>query len=496
MGSCFCKPRRAIVWAAMVGFGSWAGICRGSPLVPYMGPTGGPGVTYGVPQSASPGMMSIGGGTSVGRYDTFNLTGTYLGTRALRWDAGGAVVSMGTLGTATNGRTDESVGSVTPTGQLIGWAEKYSGAGVDLGPRVVRWDAAGGVTAELPAPFVLPSGYASAMSTRANAAGVVVGTTAKFIGSTSVGSRPVRWAADGTATVLGDLGTSSSGYTEGTATGINNAGTIVGNAVSHVQNPNGSFRAVRWSAGSTTPVELGNLGTDASGITDVRTGDINASGIAIGSALRYVGNTSRGRRAVIWLPGQTAAMELGNFGTGTDSLYGADYTESGVVGISDAGEMVGWCRKYGVSDPPTSNNYVNVATAWDATGAVHELQALTTLTGSFRHSGAADVNESGIVVGQAFDPYSRVSRAVYWNPDGTVVDLNSLIDPSGSGPWELTTAETISDDGWITGQAVYRPNGPFSTGNLVEYTLQLPEPTGVAGIGMVVVVLMKRRRGA
>jgi hypothetical protein len=105
-------------------------ICQATPPVPYMGPTVGPGVSYGIPLGSSPEIHSIGGGTFLGSFGTFSAsTGISAGTRDLLWDVNGSVIPLQTLGTSTTGHTNEWVGTITSTEQLIGWAEKYSSAG-------------------------------------------------------------------------------------------------------------------------------------------------------------------------------------------------------------------------------------------------------------------------------------------------------------------------------------------------------------------------------
>jgi len=472
-----------------------AGICRADPAVLYAGPTVGPNVFYSIPFSVSPQISSLGGGTSIGRfYVNAGSAGTNVGSRVLLWDTNGSVTTMQPLSTTPAGYSDAWLTNVTSTGQIIGYAEKYASDGTDLGQRAVRWNASGALVAELPSPFTLSSGYALNNANSANSSGVVVGLTQKYSGSTSIGTRPVMWAANGTPTVLGDLGVNSTGYTEGYATGINDAGTIVGDVVNPARGLSGSFSAVRWAAGSTTPVELGNLGTDPNGAADVRATGINAAGVTFGSAYKFVGGQSRGQRAVAWLPGQTAALELANLGTGTDTLYGPDYTESRVVAINKTSEMVGFTRKYVASVPGTGFNYIDVATAWDTTDAVRELSSLSSIFPSYIYSGANDVNSSGIVVGVAHTSaaLSSINRAVYWNPDGSIVDLTSLLGPSS--PWDLRTADSISDDGWITGQGTYWPNNRQGFGYYMEYALQLPEPMALATILPPALLLLNRRR--
>jgi hypothetical protein len=58
---------------------------------------------------------------------------------------------------------------------------------------------------------------------------------------------------------------------------------------------------VRWDASGTAATELGNLGTDSSGITATGAIAMNAAGIAVGSANDYdFTGTFLGQRAVAW----------------------------------------------------------------------------------------------------------------------------------------------------------------------------------------------------
>ncbi|MCC7203842.1 MAG: hypothetical protein IT441_02090, partial [Phycisphaeraceae bacterium] len=49
-------------------------------------------------------------------------------------------------------------------------------------------------------------------------------------------------------------------------------------------------------------------------------------------------------------------------------------------------------------------------------------------------------------------------RAVVWGTDGLPIDLNTLIDPTRG--WLLTSANEITDNGWIVGQGMFDPDGP------------------------------------
>jgi len=62
-------------------------------------------------------------------------------------------------------------------------------------------------------------------------------------------------------------------------------------------------------------------------------------------------------------------------------------------------------------------------------------------------SSANDINNNGQVVGWAYTSSNNQHAFLYSN--GTMTDLNSLIDPNAD--WTLTAANAINDNGWIVG---------------------------------------------
>jgi hypothetical protein len=164
----------------------------------------------------------------------------------------------------------------------VGWAYKYV-SGNWKGSGAVRWDASGTAATELRSPWTTSSGGSYAYANFINDAGIAVGRADKYISDVNMGVRAVRWDASGTdGTELGDLGTDASGLTYAFIYVINNSGTAVGLADKYVSGVLMGARAVRWDASSTAATELGNLGTDPSGYSSCYASVINEAGTTVG----------------------------------------------------------------------------------------------------------------------------------------------------------------------------------------------------------------------
>src|SRR5205823_2980493 len=151
------------------------------------------------------------------------------------------------------------------SGTAIGFAERYSATN-NMGYRAVRWDSSGASATEMGSVGINPSGYGWVVPRAVNVFGAAVGEADKWVFFNSMGSRAVRWNSAGVATELGTLGTSSSGYTNGYAYGINSAGVAVGSCEDWQDNLNKGTLAVRWDASTTSPTPLAVLSDDASGV--------------------------------------------------------------------------------------------------------------------------------------------------------------------------------------------------------------------------------------
>jgi len=386
------------------------------------------------------------------------VSGSSLGSRAVRWDATGmAAMELDSLGTDSSGYTEALAYAVNDAGTAVGYCRKFI-SGTNMGYRAVRWDAGATAATELDCLGTDAGVYTWAYAHAVNSAGTAVGYCRKFVSGIGKGNRAVRWDAGGTAaTELDCLGTDAiHGSTTARANAINDAGTAVGYSLKYVSGSYMGSRAVRWDAGGTAAMELGVLGTDPTGFAAASAYAVNSAGTAVGYCRKLVLESSLGLRAVRWDAGGTAATELDCLGT--DATGSAN---AGAFAVNDAGTAVGYSLKY------VSGSYMGSrAVRWDAGGtAATELGCLGTDAAGSTSAEAYAVNDTGTAVGwsEKYVSGSYVGRrAVAWLPDGTGIDLNDLgvvAIPAG-GTWTLMSAKALSADGWVAGEGDFDPDGP------------------------------------
>jgi len=332
-----------------------------------------------------------------------------------------------------------------------------------------------------------PADVLASFASDVDEAGVVVGQSTLSIGAVpqlAAGDfHAVRFTSQGGLEDLGDL---ASGGDTSAALGIGASGRIVGRADGQAD-PGGlppdladATHAVRWSPDATTPDDIG-VGTASSvaravNVSDHAVGDVGETGHrqaffyssglgisplpdppdvvqttaeAVNASDAIVGHahTTSGLRAMLW-NGIAAPLDLGDLdGDGGDSA---------AFGINDAGWIVG------------SSDDGGEQRAFRRDPGTGLLEGLPHLPGG-DFSRARDVNEDGWIVGAAWEPSAHAFRAVLWEPDGTIHDLNDLVVAGGDG-WVLEEALAVSDAGHVVGTA-RNPSGEYEG-------FVLPEPRG------------------
>jgi probable HAF family extracellular repeat protein len=291
-------------------------------------------------------------------------------TRAVRWDAGGRIHLLPTLG------GDQPYGAafvVNAAGTIGGELETPSPSHA---VHAVRWDPSGQVTDLGPLPGEL---YSTLLDL--NDAGVAVGESISDKG----GETAVRWDPAGRIAALdGPPDTALSG-----AAGVNAAGVAVG----HVDTAGGDRRAARWDASGRVTV-LPSLPSHW-----VEATAVNRTGTAIGGALVDRPQQQQVSRALAWNPrGRLTVLP---------PLPGDVQTLA--QAISDDGTIVG------ISSDGASHYH---AVRWNRAGRVTRLGTLP--DGQF---GAAEgINARGTVVGTSTRA-DGTTHAVAWRPCGDVIDL-------------------------------------------------------------------------
>jgi hypothetical protein len=382
-------------------------------------------------------------------------------SRAVRWNrAGGA--ELGILETDTRGWTESTPSAINSAGTAVGWANKYYIESNSMQPHAVRWDASGTAATELGHLAGAPLKGTQSQALAINDAGMVVGWADKPYDDDAgyPGRRAVRWDAFGMATELAHFGINADGYTRSEAISINTSGTAVGWASKF--DSTGDYIGdypLRWEASGTASELALPFPVASYEFTRISYAAISDVGTAVANVSVYYPGYSWDERVVRWNASGTATVLP--IVPPPHVPHTALLSGSHASGINAAGASVGHIR-YLTSEVvcdetacyDNGSTFGTRAVRWNASGTeVAALESLGTDASGFTFDDAFAINSVGTVVGSAreYDASGNAigDRAVYWEVDGTVVDLNSLIDPASG--WFLAVASDISDTGWISG---------------------------------------------
>lgn len=405
------------------------------------------------------------------------------------------------------------------------YAQSLEGDQPPLGRHAVRLTAAG--------PQILGSvgldaeGLFADEATSIDAVGNAYGEST--IGSTRLGvtTAAVRWPAGGTApTVLNAPTSTSDGISSAFVHNTNAAGLAVGSALWMRNDQISGTQAVAWAPGSTSPLALPSLSTtiDAANISEARY--VNASGTIAGTSTFYDNGVAIQNQPVRWLPGASAPERLAlspavefNFFEVVKGIDGAgnvvgnapgslnayrwdagSSTATSLRGVGESGGVVGaWvddvnaagtavgASEYYVGD----TNFGNRALKWLPGSTTPIILEAPDLIDGATFAEALCINDLGYAGG--YD-----NGAILWKPDGSAVRLMSLL-PADSGWVQLSKVVSISNDGWITGDGFYDPDGdgpmgPGGSAFLMHVDLaNLPEPACLASILLLLPTYSRRR---
>jgi len=288
-----------------------------------------------------------------------------------------------------------------------------------------------------------------------------------------------------------------------TGMAVNDAGQMTG----HIQNAANAYRDKAYSYSGGVATELGNFGY---------TGDVYSRGEAINNAGTIAGivglNNSVVRRGFVQPAGAGAGFVLGTLGG--SSSYATGINDAGrVVGYSDltgdtssnafaysAGVMtnLGTLGGAGSLARAINNNGQIVGWSTTASNATHAfsystgvMRDLGTLGGQFSY--ARGLNNLGDVAGQSTLAGDTL-EAGFVLRNGSMLNLNGLLDPTTGAGWNVINAIDINDSGWIVAYGT-------RAGSFQQFGLLLspvPEPSSallmLLGLGLAGGAVRRQRK--
>lgn len=318
--------------------------------------------------------------------------------------------------------------------------------------------------------FIRSDGYRSSSVSRLNDAGQIIGSSARFHGSTSLGNSA--WRYDGGNIVqLGLTGpehTRNDGYQAshfqlGADTFLNNLN-ATGQVTGYSERYNGASQLLgysTWFYDGATTIQIGLTGPEHTSSAGSKTSfarETNEAGQVLGFSVRFIDNLIHGRSA--WLYEGATTIDIG--------LVGAEHTRSDGFKYSDAsyfnetGQVGGVSRRYNGGETQLGQD------AWLYDPALNQ-------TFSLQLSARSD--------GYAF------SQVHYLGEDGMVLGSYALYDAMdnfvGNRPFYFTVADGLHDlgslvngglltNGWdYLSDAVHDGNGQ---GQILAYAVRTPQP--------------------
>jgi uncharacterized membrane protein len=310
------------------------------------------------------------------------------------------------VGDLANGIGTSDPRGINNAGQVIATASPASGP-----VRGFRWEPATGVKSLLTAlPGQTNTNAVSVEPVFLANDGTVVGGAPVYNGASFVNYHAAKWTSPTTAIEIFNSGSQRSN-----ANGMNAFGDIAG----YENIPPGFSRPRIWLANGTT-ISIPILPSETLGIAQRITDD--------GRALVYVSQSAA--------PFLKAFIHHPN-GTRTDIPFIAGTNQFTPADMNNLGQVVGVVRQGSLSK----------AIIWDEAGGTRFLPL-----GSMTESGAMGINDAGAIVGWVKGPgFAFLTAAIWYTPTSNPVILSQRLTPTSS-TWGIVGGDSVSDineSGWI-----------------------------------------------
>ena len=438
------------------------------------------------------------GGQVVGYSNRYSGVSTDNGRDTWVWN-GTTTTNIGLTGGANTGSAGYQYSAASfqnAAGQVVGYSNRYTGVSTKIGEDVWVWN--GTTTAQIGLTGGVYSTSGGRQSSHAgfqNAAGQVVGGSARYLGETAVNGNDT-WVWNGTTSVqiglTGGANTGSGAYQRSNALFQNEAGQVAGYSERYTGLNTDNGRDA-WAWNGTTTTQIGLTGGDNTASTGYQYSlpEIqNTAGQIVGHSARYIGtSTYNGNDAWVWNGTITTRIGLaGGINTGS-----AGYQYSSLLFQNFAGQVAGYSQRFAG---------VNTQIGQDAWYFDPNTLLSSAIIGSVRTSDnyafsvPTILTEGGFLLGYysffngGMDP--AVDRAFVFRPDLGFTDLGDLVTGglTASGwstlqrPQFADALNTIVGYGYVNGQ---------TTGQSV-FVMSIPAPGAAGLLGLCGVLAMRRRR--
>ncbi|WKB56109.1 hypothetical protein [Eleftheria terrae] len=335
------------------------------------------------------------------------------------------------------GGTPGSVGTfyqwLSDAGQVAHWSRETR--------RLSVWSA--GRLRELPLSSYPPDGGSNWLLNGINATGAVIGSFSLYAGPSHLGVRAVLWPPTGGIVEIGVLGTDATGYGSSYASAINDSGMIVGSSeVFSREGRSLGARGFLWRSGQLLqlpPVAIPGFIPEGSFAQAV-----DAAGRAVGYSSLRSGDVTL-TRATLWTP-EGRPIDLG-------SLYDRPGSpgSSSAVAINERGEVIGSSSPTATEAEQDAARRLSRPTLWSGDRIIDlgTIQAPPrgNLQGPFG-SGAYDLNDRGEALVSMNPPSPHLTQdAALWRAGR----LHHLRPPSPTGPQSYAWAFDLNDQGIVVG---------------------------------------------